>query len=248
MTPGVRQIVRFNWPFYAGAMTAITLAIPVADRLPITASGRTLLYSATGLAAFWILASLAATWTIYDRSPLMRWDWIPSVLERRPRVWVNIHAGLDASSPALRRLFPAARGRVFDIFDDRIMREPSIARARRFASNAVPAESVDFRQLPAASTSVDVALLLLAAHELRTDESRSALFAELRRVLTCDGRIVVAEHLRDLPNFAAFGPGFLHFHSRRTWTWCFRNSGLTIETEFPITPFVRVFILRKAQS
>jgi SAM-dependent methyltransferase len=248
MTHGVRQIVRFNWPFYAGAMTAVSLAIPVAGRLPVSAGARTLLYSATGLATFWVLASLAASWTVYDRSPLMRWAWIPSLLKACPRVWINIHAGLDESTPALHQLFRGAHGRVLDIFDAQVMREPSIARARRFAKNAVAAEPADFRHLPAASASVDLALLLLAAHELRTHETRCALFAELRRILSGDGRVIVAEHLRDLPNFAAFGPGFLHFHSRRTWTRCFRHSGLTIETEFPMTPFLRVFVLRKAHS
>jgi ubiquinone/menaquinone biosynthesis C-methylase UbiE len=80
---------------------------------------------------------------------------------------------------------------------------------------------------------------------LRTDETRGALFAELRRVLGPGGRVVVAEHLRDWANFMAFGPGFLHFHSRRAWTRCFERARFAIESEFSITPFVRVFVLRR---
>jgi SAM-dependent methyltransferase len=134
---------------------------------------------------------------------------------------------------------------VFDIFDPERMTEPSIIRARMVAENVVEPERADFRHLPVATGSIDAALLLLSAHELRTDEARTALFTELRRVLGPGGRVVVAEHLRDAANFLAFGPGFLHFHSRRTWTRCFSRTRFDIHSEFPITPFVRVFVLRR---
>jgi hypothetical protein len=85
----------------------------------------------------------------------------------------------------------------------------------------------------------------LSAHELRSDESRCALFAELRRVLGPAGRVVIAEHLRDWANLLAFGPGFLHFHSRRAWLRCFSRHRFDVHREFSITPFVRVFVLRR---
>jgi hypothetical protein len=93
---------------------------------------------------------------------------------------------------------------------------------------------------------VDAAFLLLSAHELRQHASRVAFLRELHRILTTDGRVVMAEHLRDLPNFLAFGPGFLHFHSRRTWRRAAVEAGLEIEREFRITPFVAVFIVRRS--
>ena len=126
------------------------------------------------------------------------------------------------------------------------MTEPSIARARR-AQGDGESEPVDFRRLPVATGTIEAALLLLSAHELRTDDARVALFDEMRRVLAPGGRVVVAEHLRDGPNFLAFGPGFLHFHSRRTWTRCFTRAGFAVHKEFSITPFVRVFVLGEPQ-
>ncbi len=48
--------------------------------LPVAPEVRAGLYLATGLAGFWVLASLAASWVVYDRSPLMRWGWIPPAL------------------------------------------------------------------------------------------------------------------------------------------------------------------------
>ena len=263
MTRGVRQIVRFNWPFYVIALVVVVTAPLVIGRLPLPAAARRLLDGATGLAAVWVVASLAASWIVYDRSPLMRWSWIRQALGFQPDAWINIHAGLDESTPALRALFRGARGRVFDIFDPAEMTEPSIARARLRslrelrrgrpdlagrpdpAGNVVAPEPADFRRLPVPTGTIDAAMLLLSAHELRTDTARGDLFAELRRVLGPGGRVVVAEHLRDWANFAAFGPGFLHFHSRRTWTRCFAQHRFDVHAEFSITPFVRVFVLRR---
>lgn len=248
MTRGVRQIVRFNWPFYAVAAAALAIAPPLIVRLPLPGAVRLVLLAATGLAGFWVAASLIASWIVYDRSPLMRWEWLPRALGFQPEAWINIHSGLDESTPKVRVLL-GERGRVFDMFDPEEMTEPSIARVRRVRLRSLRElrrdEQVDFRHLPVPNGTIEAALLLLSAHELRTDAARIALFTELRRVLGPGGRVVVAEHLRDAANFLAFGPGFLHFHTRRTWTRCFARTRFDIHTEFPITPFVRVFVLRR---
>jgi SAM-dependent methyltransferase len=245
MTRGVRQIVRFNWPFYAAAVAAVAVATPAIGRMPVGGTARSLAYLGCGVAMFWLAGSLAASWMVYDRSPLMHWQWIRPALGFQPRSWINIHVGLDESSPGLRAMFAGSTGRTFDIFDTLEMTESSILRARRLAHHAVEAEAVDFRNLPARSGSIDAAMLLLSAHEVRTEDGRRALFAEIHRVLSPDGRIVVAEHLRDWANFLAFGPGFLHFHSRETWARSFSRARLAIQSEFSITPFVRVFVLRR---
>ena len=244
---GLGQIVRFNWPFYAVATTIVAVTLSTIPRLPLGAPVAAALYAAAGLAALWLAGSLAASWIVYDLSPLMTGTWILEALGFRPGTWINIHSGLDETTPVVRRLFAGARGRVFDIFDPQAMPESSIARARRLGQRDGASEPVDFRRLPAETGSIDAALLLLSAHELRTDDTRAALFDEIRRVLAPGGRAVVAEHLRDGPNFLAFGPGFLHFHSRRTWTRGFTRAGFAVHKELSITPFVRVFVLGEPQ-
>ena len=237
------QIVRFNWPFYAVAGIVVLASAIGIPYLPHVWWVRAPAYAVAGLVAMWLVTSLAASWIVYDRSRLMQWDWVLQALGFHPLSWINIHAGHDDSSDALRRIFKDARGRVFDIFAPEEMTEPSIARARKL-SNAT-AEHVDYRHLPLPNGTVDVATLLLSAHELRSDEARGALFTELRRVLGPGGRVVVAEHLRDWANFLAYGPGFLHFHSRRTWVRCFTRHRFDVHAEFSITPFVRIFVLRR---
>ena len=243
---GVLQILRFNWPLYAVAAVGL-VSVELGIRLiPIPSTPRAVLHLGTALSAVWIAGSLVASWIIYDRSRLSSWEWIRDAIGLQPRRWVNIHAGFDEATAVLNRVLTPSDGRVFDIFNPEEMSEPSIGRARRRYRPEIDPELVDFHTLPVGEGSIDAAFLLLSAHELRTDAARTTLFDELHRVLSRAGRIIVAEHLRDWPNFAAFGPGFMHFFSRRTWVRCFARARFVIDREFSITPFVRVFVLRRS--
>ena len=71
----------------------------------------------------------------------------------------------------------------------------------------------------------------------------AAWFAEARRCLRPGGRIVLVEHVRDVANFLAFGPGFLHFHSPESWRHCWEKAGLRLSDRFRVTPWVRVFVI-----
>ncbi|MGN6626426.1 MAG: class I SAM-dependent methyltransferase [Tepidisphaeraceae bacterium] len=242
---GLRQIVRFNWPMYVFAVVAGAIGVTGVALLPLPLWARVALCLATAIGLFWAGASLVVSYWIYDVSRLCKWTWVPGVLREQPTTWLNIHCGFDESTASLAALFPQSKGRPLDIFDAAEMTEPSILRARQIRTGQPPAEPADYRHLPAANASHDAAFLILAAHELRSPDARVALFRELHRVIRPGGQIVVVEHLRDPANFIAFGPGFLHFHSRASWQATFTDSALVVERALRITPFVAVFILRR---
>jgi ubiquinone/menaquinone biosynthesis C-methylase UbiE len=125
------------------------------------------------------------------------------------------------------------------------MTESSIARARRQSISQPAARAVGFAALPAENASFDAVFLLFAAHELRSPRAREQFFRELHRILKPSGELLMVEHLRDWKNFIAYGPGLLHFLPRCEWLRLSRGAGFEITTEFSITPFVRVFHLRK---
>ena len=161
---GVLQIVRFNWHWYVLGAAVLWW-------------GRT--WPALWLAGAWGVASLAVSHYIYDRSRLSRWDWLPV----SPRKWANIHCGFDETSRPLRRVYPGTRGIVLDIYDAGVMTEASIARARRVATGAPPAQRARYAALPVAGGELDTVFLLFAAHELRERSAREEFFAEVDRVL-----------------------------------------------------------------
>ncbi len=137
---------------------------------------------------------------------------------------------------------------VVDIYDPQEMTEPSIARARRLhpAAESVLAGKLD--ALPLTDRDRDTVFLLFAAHEIRQSTRRTQFFLESARVLANSGQLLLVEHLRDWRNFVAFGPGFLHFHSRDEWLRLAHDAGLTVEREDRITPFVRCFVMTKAEA
>ncbi|MBI4600605.1 MAG: methyltransferase domain-containing protein [Planctomycetes bacterium] len=240
---GALQILRYNWPLYAlGALAcAAGLALALSASLPATV--RALLALAAACAAGWAIASLAAAHHVYDRSGLRQWDWLRAKLSRSPRSWANLHAGLDETTGHLERLFPGSHGKAIDFYDPVEMRSGSIARARRSAGPAAPAERASAGSLPLRDAELDAAFLIFAAHELRSPEARLRFFREVHRTLAPGGELVLVEHLRDAASFAAFGPGFLHFLPRREWVRLAREAGFRIRQESAFTAFVRVFVL-----
>jgi ubiquinone/menaquinone biosynthesis C-methylase UbiE len=243
---GVFKIIRFNTRFYAGSALGLMAVLLLLSSHLLFGWIRLLTVSGAVLTAYWTLSSILVSWYVYDYIGVTRWEWMRARLQFEPRRWANIHAGLDESTTFLRHLF-AGEGAVVDIYDPAKTTEPSIARARRLYPATEPFEVGSADALPLPNTDRDAIFLLFAAHELRAPERRTQLLRETCRVLKESGRVVLVEHLRSLPNFLAFGPGFLHFHSGRNWLNSIQDAGFEVEDQSRVTPFVHCFVLRKAE-
>ncbi|MGB8191164.1 MAG: class I SAM-dependent methyltransferase [Chitinophagaceae bacterium] len=192
-----------------------------------------------------ILISLFVSSYIYDFSDLYKFAWLKNIKQTGNGKIMNINAGFDETSDLLRSRFQHAQFILADFYDAEKHTEVSIKRARK-AYPADPATlPVNTKHLPVEDNAVDKVFCMLSAHEIRNDEERVYFFKELRRVLAASGQIIVTEHLRDAANFLAYNIGFFHFHSRATWLKTFRLSGLMIEKEIKITPFITTFVLEK---
>lgn len=242
---GVTNIVRFNWPFYAVAAGVAGAALGVARRLRRPWWLRAGLAAGAGGALFYLAGSLVVSWWIYDRSPLYRWAWLRRMVAGQPRRIINVHSGFDESSEAVKALFPDAELTVLDFYDPAEQTEASIARARTAYPAPLPTRSVRSDDLRVPDADADLLLLILAAHEVRTPAGRDRLFAEAARVLRPGGQAILVEHGRDMANLLAFGPGFLHFFPPTEWRRAAHGAGFTLAGETRITPFVRIFDLRR---
>lgn len=200
-----------------------------------------------GASGYFLLVSLGVSHLIYDRSDLYRFGWLARALPAAEKgAFVFCHAGFDESSEALRQNLGNLDWLVLDHYNERRMSEPSIRRARRMYPPVGGTMSAPFDQWPVASSSAAVVFGLLAIHELRSEAERGAWFAEAKRCLRPGGRVVVAEHTRDLANFLAFGPGFLHFHSAASWRRSWERAGLDARDAFQVTPWIRIFVLARS--
>ena len=239
---GLRNIVRFNWHFYALALAA-GLALGLAARLLPAPLGR---WAGVGLALVLapLLVSLAVSAYVYDGAGLYDLGWLPAgVGPAAGRTLLTVSAGFDEISPVLRQRYPAGQLLAADFYDPARHTEVSIARARRAYPPPAGTLRVSTHSLPLPDHAADATLAFLAAHEIRDPAERAAFFREIRRVTRPGGSIVVVEHLRDAANFLAYTIGFFHFHSRRAWRATFQAAGLRLTQEIKITPFVSAFIL-----
>ncbi len=235
-------VVSFNRHFFVIALLAC--AAGAALMLAVNSAPlRAVLGLGVGLAAYFMAASVIASYLVYDRSDLYRLRYWPArCLPRPPANGVVVHAGFDPASPVIAAALPHMRLRVLDFFEPGTTTEASIRRAHRLHPAAGDRIAAD--AWPVATASQDVVFALSAAHELRQPHERAAFFREARRVLTPGGRVVVIEQLRDLANFACFGVAALHFLSRQTWLASFAAAGLEVADEFKLSPFMRVFVLQ----
>jgi SAM-dependent methyltransferase len=241
---GVRRVVLFNWPLYALALAfaVALLVVGTVSSLPIWV--RILAWCGAAGALWQAAASLAASYWVYDASPLHSWSWLKKHVPAASNI-INVHAGYDETSESLARAYPEARLQVVDFYEALPKREPSIEKAQKLFPGKYAPISRSISGWPVAEDSADLIVLAFAAHELREPTGREAIFREAARVLAPHGKVVLVEHLRDMANFVAFGPGFMHFIGENEWRRCPAVAHLRLENHFRITPFVGVFVLCK---
>jgi SAM-dependent methyltransferase len=238
---GVARILRYNWPWYAAAVAGSALAVAVI--LVANPGGRwmTVVIAAVALGDAWLLLSLAVSHWIYDRSPIAHGGWLE---QDGTATVVIIHAGHDEASSHVARRLPGAVCTAFDIFDPAHGASPSLLRARSAATARAPVAATG--RIPLPDGSADLVLMVFAAHEVRAAEARTELLRELGRIAGARGRILVVEHQRDFWNLLAYGPGALHFLTRKAWMGTFEGAGLLLTRDDAITPWIHRFELRKA--
>jgi SAM-dependent methyltransferase len=239
---GLRRIVAFNWPKLVVAGASSVAGVVIATLTPSPALALLALAGAA-LALYGIVAALAVSWWVYDHSDLHEWRWLAPLMPHGAGRWALVHAGFDETGPLLPAALGGTAATVVDLSPWLPDPAPSLRRARRRhpapPAGATPATPEALPLGPLANDTCDTVLLVFAAHEVRDPHQRDRLFAELHRVLRPDGRVVLVEHLRDGPNFVAFGPGALHFRSRRTWLDAAGRAGLVLAGETTKTCFVR---------
>jgi SAM-dependent methyltransferase len=238
---GVTNIIRFNWHLYLLPLKLVIILFLAASFSGSSYTAWAFLLSVLIIAP--VIISLAVSFYIYDLSTLYRLDWLS--MASPGATILNINAGFDETSHLLQLKYPASALIVYDFYNPAKHTEISIRRARRAYPPFPGTQPINTRSLPLQHNSVDTICLIFAAHEIREDEERTAFFKELHRVLAPGGKIIVTEHLRDLPNFLAYTIGFFHFLSKNTWLTTFGKASLAISHTIKTTPFITTFILEK---
>lgn len=235
------RIFVYNWPVYAATWLGALVAVVAASSTPRP----TWVMSLAVVAVGWSVLSLVVSDYVYDRSELASGAWIGRLLPPRVETWATVDAGLDAEVDLDRGVPGRCVGRL-DVFDGDTVRAPSVVRARAHTARKHAAAPCSATALALGDATCDVVFVVFTAHEVRGASARAAFLRETRRALRPGGRVVLVEHLRDLPNFVAFGPGFLHFVARSEWLALAERAGLRVAGEIRVTPWVMALALEAA--
>jgi ubiquinone/menaquinone biosynthesis C-methylase UbiE len=250
---GVLNIIRFNYQWYVlTGLVALTGILVTILKNPFEPAFR-ISFVSDPFWSYLLLLSIAITiltifsllvsFYIYDFSGLYTLNWMKNY--RPGSKIVNINAGFDEISDLLQKKYPDSELTAMDFYDEEKHTEVSIKRAREAYPPHPGIKQISTKYIPLEDNSINSIFLFMAAHEIRNNTERVTFFNELRRALSDSGKIIVTEHLRDLPNFIAYNIGFFHFHSYATWKKTFVSSGLIISEEIKITPFITTFVLQK---
>jgi SAM-dependent methyltransferase len=239
---GVMNIIRFNWHFYllAFAVIALCIALILFDTFPYWIA-----LTVACVALLSTTVSLVVSYYIYDYSALYQFDWLEDVPAIDGMQIVNIHAGFDETSTLLMQKFPDASLQVFDFYDPEKHTEVSIKRAREAYAPFPGTIRISTGNLPRQNQSVDVIFNIFALHEIRDHTERTSFLRQQFRTLNPQGTCVIVEHLRDVANLAAYNVGFFHFLPEKQFKNNFDEACFHIEKQFRVTPFVKIFILKK---
>lgn len=239
---GVLNILSFNRHFYYIGLIAL-LVVVLGHYL--FSYNDYLKWFLVVIIIYGLLAPLLVSAYVYDFSKYYDFKWVDNINLKGNNNLVNINAGFDETSFILKNKFQSSNLQVFDFYDQTRHTEEAIKRARKVSRVYPGTKSISTGKIPLKDSSIDILFLLSAAHEVRSNEEKELLFNECSRVLKKQGKVLVVEHLRDLPNFLAFSVGFMHFFSKKTWKSVFDKANLKLEEEIKFTPFISVFVLEK---
>ncbi len=240
---GIWNIVRLNWHFYLLSIVLV-LSISLLNGFFNNPYHR-LINIITLLIVAVMTVSLAVSFYVYDLSNLYSFNWLNELSIQPNHKIVNVNAGFDETSALFQHRFPGAELIIFDFYDPIKHTEVSIKRARKAYPPFQNTIKVSPSALPLQNEYAHDIFVIFSAHEIRKEDERNAFFDELNRILISSGKIVVMEHLRDIPNFFAYTIGAFHFFAKSSWYRTFKSAGLAIYEEMKVTPFVTVFILEK---
>lgn len=237
---GVLNILSFNRHFYVAGL--FVLALIIFGRL-LFEWNDILFWLIVGAFLYGLIMPLIVSAYVYDFSGYYDFKWLNdfNLPDSDSNKMININAGFDETSFIIKEHFPQSDLKVFDFYDSKRHTEPAIVRARKVSLVYPDTRQIASNSFPLESHSVDIVFLLSAVHEIRSHSEKVAFFKECYRVCKPDGKVIMVEHLRDLPNFFAFSVGFTHFFSRTVWKKAFGQAGFLSVRETKFTPFMSIF-------
>ncbi len=237
---GVLNILSFNRHFYYYGLATLILILFGTHFLNIPSFINKLLIAGF---TYGFLMPLIISAYVYDYSGYYNFHWLENYIDDMSKEMkvVNINAGFDETSFIVKHKLKNADLEVFDFYDENRHTEPAIVRARKVSRAYPNTKQIESNAIPSEDNSTDIIFLLSSAHEIRIFDEKVDFLKECFRICRPKGRVIMVEHLRNLPNFLAFTVGFNHFFSKTVWRKAFAKAGFKSFKEKKFTLFMSIF-------
>ena len=224
----------------------ISIVLFVLSFLIDSAIIKTLFNIIGGLILLNIIASIVASYLLYDKSDLYEVNKLNEIVDfNNIENAVLIHASFDPLSLQLENNYPKLNLTVCDIYGNRHEHESGIIISKKVFPPNPNEIKINPTQLPFVDNSQDIILAITAIHEVLDHHKRVHFFEEAKRVLKKDGIIILSEQFRDTTNFLFFNIGAFHFLSKKQWIKAITEADLKIVANKKITPFANMLLIKK---
>ena len=241
-----QQIILFNKTTYLASLLFLLslLLLLIFVSLPFLLFYFLLIALIGGI--YFSFASILFSYFIYDLSDLYHFNWLCQLLTDPKSTIFNVFSGYTEAGHLLQKNLNNHPLQHYDFFNKNTSVTSSIKRAKEL-SEPINCTEINYNNWQL-NNKADYILFMQSLHELREADQQTECLIEASKYLNSpDSRIVIVEHLRDIKNFSIYSMGVFHFHSYHRWISVINASGLAIEKEFTITPFVKVFVLKRNQ-
>ena len=234
---GTARYLSAHWPTYALAYgTAIAALLLMA----LGIETRWLSLLPLGLLLFllplaFIITSLRAAHRLYDPGGIVPHQLLFEMGQLNGRSHFGlIDIGLRHQAVDLADLLTSGHISVMDIYNPQLISSGSVARSQRQHPPHDPRltwleSSLSLLPLPNSSVPVVIACEILS--HLDQEGDRLVLLREINRVLTPNGRLLMAERSRTQTNWLALGTAAANLHPASYWRHLLTNAGFHIRRE-----------------
>ncbi len=185
-----------------------------------------------------IIASIVASYVLYDKSDLYSVEKLNKIIDfRKIENAILIHASFDPLSQKIEEKFPNIKLTTCDIYGNRHEHESGIKISKKVFPPNPKEIKINPSQLPFEDKSQDIVIAITAIHEILDLQQRVLFFKEAKRILKAEGKIILSEQFRDTINFIFFNIGAFHFLSEKQWRRAISEAGLRIQENSKITSF-----------
>ena len=232
----MRHFIYAHWPLFFGLYGGVVLSLVV---IGISAEQGWLSYIPLATAVllilvFYLLATLWSAHQLYDTNGINPHH----ILFDMGRIQIGdtfafIDVGYRRRALALSRRLTTGRIIVLDVYNPQWTTSKALVRLRTRMPTSPADPRLSFREasvdmLPLPDKSVPAVILCQVVSEFWQHGDRLALLQEINRILTPNGRLLLAERTRSQTNWLVMGPAAFTLKTEQEWKQLLQQAGFIV--------------------